>query len=86
MMLLTGSKKESTLKFYERAGYNSRDKTGFIQWLELVMKKGLHSQAPSCIIYLERYLESNLRVPSVKMLKEFKHLNFAGTDAYFFLL
>lgn len=34
MMLLTGSKKESTLKFYERVGYNSSDKTAFIQWLE----------------------------------------------------
>ena len=34
MMLLTGSKKESTLKFYENAGYNSSDKTAFIQWIE----------------------------------------------------
>ena len=34
MMLLTGSKTESTLKFYEKAGYNSSDKTAFIQWLE----------------------------------------------------
>lgn len=34
MMLLTGSKKESTKKFYERTGYNSSDKTAFIQWLE----------------------------------------------------
>ena len=34
MMLLTGSKKESTKKFYARAGYNSSDKTAFIQWLE----------------------------------------------------
>lgn len=33
MMLLTGSKKESTLNFYERAGYNCNDKTAFIQWL-----------------------------------------------------
>lgn len=33
MMLLTGSKNESTLKFYERAGYNSADKTAFIRWL-----------------------------------------------------
>ena len=33
MMLLTGSKLESTLKFYERAGYNRQDKTAFIQWL-----------------------------------------------------
>lgn len=33
MMLLTGSKKESTLKFYEKAGYNRNDKTGFIQWI-----------------------------------------------------
>lgn len=33
MMLLTGSKMESTLRFYERAGYNSNDKTAFIQWL-----------------------------------------------------
>ena len=34
MMLLTGSKKESTLEFYRRAGYNSSDKTAFIQWIE----------------------------------------------------
>lgn len=34
MMLLTGSKKESTLNFYTNAGYNSSDKTAFIQWLE----------------------------------------------------
>ena len=34
MMLLTGSKKESTMQFYERAGYNSSDKTAFIQWIE----------------------------------------------------
>ena len=34
MMLLTGSKNESTLKFYENAGYNSSDKTAFIQWLD----------------------------------------------------
>lgn len=33
MMLLTGSKQESTLKFYEQAGYNKNDKTAFIQWL-----------------------------------------------------
>ena len=33
IMLLTGSKKESTLAFYEKAGYNQRDKTAFIQWL-----------------------------------------------------
>ncbi len=34
MMLLTGSKKETTLNFYGKAGYNSTDKTAFIQWLE----------------------------------------------------
>ena len=34
MMLLTGSKKQSTLNFYAKAGYNSTDKTAFIQWLE----------------------------------------------------
>lgn len=33
IMLMTGSKKESTLNFYRRAGYNSGDKTAFIQWL-----------------------------------------------------
>ena len=33
MMLLTGSKQESTLKFYEQAGYNRNDKTAFIQWI-----------------------------------------------------
>ena len=34
MMLLTGSKDMKTLEFYENAGYNSSDKTAFIQWLE----------------------------------------------------
>lgn len=34
MMLLTGSKKETTLNFYRNAGYNSTDKTAFIQWIE----------------------------------------------------
>lgn len=33
MMLLTGSKEEATLRFYKNAGYNSTDKTAFIQWL-----------------------------------------------------
>jgi GNAT superfamily N-acetyltransferase len=33
MMLLTGSKNPGTLRFYEKAGYNSSDKTAFIQWL-----------------------------------------------------
>lgn len=33
LMLLTGSKQESTLKFYENAGYNRNDKTAFIQWV-----------------------------------------------------
>ena len=33
LILMTGSKLESTLRFYERAGYNREDKTGFIQWL-----------------------------------------------------
>lgn len=34
MMLLTGSKQESTWNFYKHAGYNNQDKTAFIQWLE----------------------------------------------------
>ena len=34
MMLLTGSKEKSTLDFYSNAGYNSSDKTAFVQWLE----------------------------------------------------
>lgn len=34
MMLLTGSKKESTHRFYGNAGYNSTDKTAYIQWIE----------------------------------------------------
>jgi ribosomal protein S18 acetylase RimI-like enzyme len=34
MMLLTGSKQEKTLNFYRKSGYNSSDKTAFIQWLD----------------------------------------------------
>lgn len=34
IMLMTGSKQESTLRFYERAGYNRSDKTAFVQWLD----------------------------------------------------
>lgn len=33
IVLLTGAKDEATLDFYRRAGYNSSDKTAFIQWL-----------------------------------------------------
>ena len=33
LMLMTGSKDPETLRFYERAGYNSSDKTGFVRWL-----------------------------------------------------
>lgn len=33
IMLMTGAKDERTLAFYRRAGYNSDDKTAFIQWL-----------------------------------------------------
>lgn len=33
IMLMTGSKKEETLNFYKKAGYNADDKTAFIQWL-----------------------------------------------------
>lgn len=34
MMLLTGSKRELTLDFYKNAGYNSADKTAFVQWID----------------------------------------------------
>lgn len=34
IMLLTGSKLDSTLQFYERAGYDRREKTAFIQRME----------------------------------------------------
>jgi len=33
IMLLTGSKKGETLRFYENCGYNRNDKTAFIKWL-----------------------------------------------------
>ena len=35
MMLLTGSKEQRTLDFYQNAGYNSTDKTAFIQWIDI---------------------------------------------------
>lgn len=35
MMLLTGSKEQKTLSFYKKAGYNSTDKTAFIQWINI---------------------------------------------------
>ncbi|MDE6435545.1 MAG: GNAT family N-acetyltransferase [Lachnospiraceae bacterium] len=35
MMLLTGSKEQKTLEFYQNAGYNSTDKTAFIQWINI---------------------------------------------------
>lgn len=34
IMCLTGSKEKATLDFYWNTGYNSADKTAFIQWLE----------------------------------------------------
>ena len=33
IMLMTGSKEDSTLRLYECAGYNRTDKTAFVQWL-----------------------------------------------------
>lgn len=35
IMLLTGSKDESTLNFYRNTGYNSSDKTAFIKWIDM---------------------------------------------------
>ncbi|MCM1494827.1 MAG: GNAT family N-acetyltransferase [Bacteroides sp.] len=35
MMLLTGSKEQKILDFYQNAGYNSTDKTAFIQWINI---------------------------------------------------
>ena len=34
LMLLTGSKRPEVLRFYENRGYNSADKTAFVQWLQ----------------------------------------------------
>ncbi|MER2142884.1 MAG: GNAT family N-acetyltransferase, partial [Eubacteriales bacterium] len=34
IMLLTGSREDATLRFYEHAGYNGTEKTAFIQRLE----------------------------------------------------
>lgn len=34
IMLSTGSKQNSTIKFYEDAGYNKNEKTAFVQWLD----------------------------------------------------
>lgn len=34
MMLLTGSKEQEVLRFYQNAGYNTTDKTAFIRWID----------------------------------------------------
>ena len=39
IMLATGSKRESTLRFYERAGYDRTQKTAFIQRLPVEEEK-----------------------------------------------
>lgn len=41
IMLLTGSKEEGILNFYRNAGYNSLDKTAFIQWISNIESKGV---------------------------------------------
>ena len=46
IMLLTGSKQESTIRFYERAGFNRNDKTGFIQWLSSSLSSGIDTSSP----------------------------------------
>jgi len=33
IMLLTGSRQDSILRFYENCGFNKKDKTAFIKWL-----------------------------------------------------
>ena len=33
IMLMTGSKEENTLRFYEKCGFNKNDKTGFVKWI-----------------------------------------------------
>jgi len=33
IMLMTGSEQDSVIAFYEKAGFNKTDKTGFVQWL-----------------------------------------------------
>lgn len=44
IMLLTGSKEESTLDFYRNAGYNSTDKTAFIQWIDQQNTEKIYSK------------------------------------------
>lgn len=34
IMLLTGAKDDSILNFYRKSGFNSSDKTAFVQWLK----------------------------------------------------
>ena len=40
IMLMTGSKLESTLQFYEKCGFNRQDKTAFIKWLNYEKRRG----------------------------------------------
>ena len=36
IMLMTGRKDDETLRFYENAGYNRKDKTAFVQFLKWI--------------------------------------------------
>jgi GNAT superfamily N-acetyltransferase len=38
IMLLTSAKQESTLRFYEKCGFNRNDKTAFIKWLNNIIQ------------------------------------------------
>ncbi len=55
MMLLTGSKKPETIHFYEKAGYNSSDKTAFIQWLGMEKKSRWHQVKSIWILFLNSF-------------------------------
>lgn len=79
IMLMTSSKQDSTLNFYRKAGYNSEDKTAFIQWLNVYYMK-LNRTPFDKIKSGEKTIEIRCNDEKRQMLKENDIIVFQRVD------